>query len=517
MKWTRLAGAAGAALGAVTAYDLTQRSHALLRNFPVIGHGRYLLEKVGPELRQYIVTSNQEERPFSRDQRAWIYTSAKGLDSSFGFGTDIDVEHTQGLSFIKHRTFADGPPARADEAASLPSAKVLGGPRARAKAFRPASAVNISGMSFGALSDAAASALNRAAAAAGCLHNTGEGGLAACHRNGGELVFQVGSGYFGCRAADGSFDLGALKELVASAPVRAIEIKLSQGAKPGLGGRLPAAKVTAQIAQIRGVPMGQDCESPGRHTAFGDVDSMLDFVELLAAETGLPVGIKSAVGELGFWQELAQAMAGGDRGVDFITVDGGEGGTGAAPLLFADAVSLPFRLGFSRVYGAFAELELTDQLTFIGSGKLGLPQNAAVAFALGADMVNVGREALLSIGCIQSQRCHTGKCPVGVATQDPRLARGIDVPDKTRRAASYLIALRRELIRVAGAVGIAHPALLTPRDIEISMADYASRTLGEIYGYREGWGELGHELTGELLATLAGSTTTRGHGRTRSA
>lgn len=498
MTWGRFIGGVAAAAGAVAVYDVAQRKHALLRNFPLIGHGRYLLEKVGPELRQYIVTSNREERPFSRDERTWIYASAKGADSSFGFGTDVDVEHAQGLTFIKHRTFSAGPQRSADEAATLPSAKMLGGSRGRAGAFRPASVVNISGMSFGALSGAATAALNRGTAAAGCLHNTGEGGVSAHHRHGGELIFQVGSGYFGCRDSHGRFDLARLRDLVSSAPVRAIEIKLSQGAKPGLGGRLPAAKVTPHIAEIRGVSVGRDCESPARHSAFDDVDSMLDFVELIAAETGLPVGIKSAVGELAFWEQLAGHMESGERGVDFVTIDGGEGGTGAAPLLFADAVSLPFRLGFSRVYGAFAGRGLTDRVTFIGSGKLGIPQNAAAAFALGVDMINVGREALLSIGCIQSQRCHTDRCPVGIATQNPRLARGIDPLDKGERAASFLVALRRELIRLSGAVGVGHPALIGPQDVEIALADYQSSPLSEVYGYRPGWGELGPELIDEL-------------------
>ncbi len=294
---------------------------------------------------------------------------------------------------------------------------------------------------------------------------------------------------------------------MAGAPVKAIEIKLSQGAKPGLGGMLPGAKVTPEIAAIRGIPVGRDCASPSRHSAFGDVDSMLDFVELLAAETGLPVGIKSAVGEQDFWRELAALMAVGDRGVDFVTVDGGEGGTGAAPRMFADSVSLPFRMGFSRVYGTFAELGLTDDVTFIGSGKLGLPENAAVAFALGADMVNVAREAMLSIGCIQAQKCHTDKCPTGIATQNPWLARGIDPASKGNRAAVYLRTLRKELTKVSSALGVAHPALITADDIEVLNGDYEARTLGGVYGYKEGWGELGPDLAAEITALMTGGRT----------
>ncbi|MEU1492700.1 FMN-binding glutamate synthase family protein [Streptomyces sp. NPDC005776] len=502
MRARSIGAAAAAALALVAARDLVQKKHALLRNFPVIGHARYLLETIGPELRQYVVTSNEEERPFSRDQRTWIYASAKEENNYFGFGTDVDVEHVQGHAYVKQRTFAGTLPELHDPQGPLPSAKVLGGPRGRAKAFRPASVVNISAMSFGSLSGPAITALNKGAALAGAMQNTGEGGLSPYHRNGGDLILQIGTSYFGCRDEDGTFSLEKLMDVVASAPVKAIEIKLSQGAKPGLGGLLPGAKVTPEIAEIRGIPVGEDCASPSRHTAFHDVDSMLDFVELLADATGLPVGIKSAVGEMSFWEELATLMARGDRGVDFVTVDGGEGGTGAAPLIFTDSVSLPFRMGFSRVYGTFAERGLTDDLTFIGSGKLGLPENAVVAFALGVDMINVGREAMLSIGCIQAQKCHTDKCPTGIATQDPWLVRGVDAPSKATRAAVYLRTLRKELMKISGAVGVAHPGLITTSDIEIMNGDYDARALASVYGYKDGWGELGPELAREITAPL---------------
>src|SRR4051794_26544802 len=272
MKWSRaLASLPAAAVAGIAAYDLTQRKHALLRNFPVIGHGRYLLESVGPELRQYIVTGNDEERPFSRDQRRWVYASSKLENNYFGFGTDNDVEHTEAYPVIKHRTFSEIAPAshtHAGEEELRPSAKVLGGPRDRPRQFRPSSIVNISAMSFGSLSAPAVEALNRGAALAGCLHNTGEGGLSPYHRNGGDLVLQIGTAYFGCRDEHGRFDLARLKDVVESAPVRALEIKLSQGAKPGLGGHLPGAKVSAEIAGIRGIPEGKDCISPSRHTEF---------------------------------------------------------------------------------------------------------------------------------------------------------------------------------------------------------------------------------------------------------
>ena len=266
-------------------HDLVQTKHAIIRNFPVVGHGRYLLERFGPELRQYIVTSNDEERPFSRDQRRWVYASSKLENNYFGFGTDNDVEQVEGYPVIKHRTFT-GPGAatmpHAQEEIVLPCAKVMGAARGRTHAFRPQSVVNISGMSFGSLSGKAIESLNKGAAMAGCLQNTGEGALSPHHRHGGDIVFQIGTSYFGCRDEHGNFDMARLVDLVQSAPVKAIEIKLSQGAKPGLGGMLPGEKVSREIAEIRGIPEGKDCASPSRHEVFGDVDSMLDFVESVA-------------------------------------------------------------------------------------------------------------------------------------------------------------------------------------------------------------------------------------------
>lgn len=505
MKKLWAAAAPIAAVGAVAAHDLAQRRHAILRNFPVVGHARYWLEAIGPELRQYIVAGNDEERPFSRDQRRWVYASAKLQNNYFGFGTDNDLEHGTGNVIVHHRTFGRAHPTHGavGQQAHLPSAKVLGGPRGRRRAFRPQSVVNVSGMSFGSLSGNAIEAINRGAAAAGCLHNTGEGAVSPYHRNGGDLVFQIGTAYFGCRDEQGRFSLPRLKELVDGAPVRALEIKLSQGAKPGLGGVLPAAKVSREIAETRGVPMGVDCLSPSRHSEFDDVDSMLDFVELLADETGLPVGIKSAVGDLGFWQDLTDAMERDRRGVDFVTVDGGEGGTGASPLIFTDAVSLPFRLGFARVYAEFARRGLHEDVTFIGAGKLGLPDNAVTAFALGVDMVNVAREAMLAVGCIQAQRCHTGECPTGVATQSPWLAHGLDPTSKGERVANYVKTLRRDLLKVSETCGVEHPALIGPDSVEVLDTLAEGRFLHEIYGYQPGWGFPSAADRDEIVAIMS--------------
>jgi glutamate synthase domain-containing protein 2 len=494
MRWRPravLPAIAAAATAGIAVRDLWQREHALQRNFPLIGHARYLLESIGPELRQYVVASNNEERPFSRDQRRWVYASAKKQNNYFGFGTDNDIEYTPGYPVIKHRTFGRAIPPSSPSAGHevrLPCAKVLGGPRGRRGAFRPSSVVNISAMSFGSLSGNAIAALNSGAALADCLHNTGEGGISTYHRRGGELIFQIGTAYFGCRDDDGRFSLPRLKELVAGAPVRALEIKLSQGAKPGLGGVLPGVKVSAEIAASRGVPAGRDCISPSRHAEFSDADSLLDWVEMLAAETGLPVGIKSAVGDMTFWDELTTLMKETGRGVDFISIDGGEGGTGAAPMIFTDSVSLPFQLGFSRVYTTFAERDLHERVVFIGSGKLGLPDNAVVGFALGCDMVNVGREAMLSIGCIQAQRCHTDTCPTGVATQNPWLSHGLDPHLKSVRFANYVKTLRRDLVKVAEACGVEHPGLIETDAVDILDGRTASTSLRDVYHYLPGWG-----------------------------
>ena len=481
--------AISAVLLAVVLHDILQKKHAIIRNFPIIGHFRYWLEAVGPELRQYIVTNNDEERPFSRDQRRWIYSSAKRENSNFGFGTDNDLDSPTNYVIIKQAAFPTEAPEGGDpDDFPLPCSKELGGYRKRRLRFVPGSIVNLSGMSYGSLGSRAVTALNRGAKRAGCLHNTGEGGIADHHLQGGDLVWQIGTAYFGCRDRSGRFDLQAFKDRVAECPVRAVEIKLSQGAKPGLGGILPAAKVNAEIAKIRGIPMGRDCISPNGHSAFGDVDSLLDFVELLASETGLPVGIKSAVGEQRFWRNLAQQVHSSGRSVDFITIDGGEGGTGAAPLTFSDHVALPFRLGFPRVYAEFARLGLQQQIVFIGSARLGMPSNALLAIAMGCDMINVGREAMLAIGCIQAQRCHTGWCPTGVTTQKWWLERGLDPDGKAERLANYVVALRKELTRLSRACGVKTPGMVSPDHIELILEQREARSLREVLDYESDWG-----------------------------
>ncbi len=459
------------ALIAVAIYDITQKKHAILRNFPILGHFRYWLETIGPELRQYIVTDNDSERPFSRDQRRWIYASSKNENNYFGFGTDNNLDSAAPYYVIKHRAFPHPLPHQGDPDYDLnypvPCAKVLGEARGRRRAFRPESVVCVSAMSYGSLGKAAVEALNKGCALSGCLHNTGEGGVSDHHLHGAGLVLQLGTAYFGCRDEKGRFSMEKLEALVETHPqIKAIEIKLSQGAKPALGGILPKEKITEEIARVRGIPMGIDCVSPSYHTAFRDVNSLLEFVELIGGKTGLPVGIKSAVGDLSFWEELTTQMATRSQGVDFVAIDGGEGGTGAAPLVFSDHVSLPFREGFARVYQCFKAQGLDEGVVFVGAGRLGLPGEALMAMAMGCDMIGVAREAMLAIGCIQAQRCHTGHCPAGVATHHPWLMRGLDPTLKAARLANYMVTFRKELLKLAAACGVDHPSKVTEDQFE---------------------------------------------------
>jgi glutamate synthase (ferredoxin) len=459
----------------------------ILRNFPVVGRFRRILIDMGPKLRQYIVADNNEELPFNRDERDWIYRSADGENNYFGFGTD-DQLLSIGYPIIKHAVFPYGETSFAghaqDAMLDLPSARTLGELHNRPKAWKPPSIVNVSAMSFGALGSHAIEALNRGAKLAGCYHNTGEGGVSPYHKMGADLIYQIGTGYFGCRDFDGNFSMSKLVENVAATPsVRGIEVKLSQGAKPGKGGVLPGHKVTEEIAKIRGVRPGEDCISPNNHRAFSDIPGLLKFVEEIAAATGMPVGIKSAVGHTGFWVELARAMKSSGKGPDWITIDGGEGGTGAAPMVFTDHVSLPFRVAFPRVYRAFLEEGMADRVAWIASAKLGFPDRAIVAICLGADMINIARESMMAIGCIQAQRCHTGECPTGVATNNPRLQDGLVPEHQAQRFARYLKSFRNELMAITHACGYQHPEEFTAEDVEISTGPAQFKTLRELEGY----------------------------------
>ncbi len=477
-------------LGLVAIRDIfLQRAHTISHNFPLVGHLRYWLESIGPEMRQYFVANNREELPFNRIERSWIYASAKRENNYEGFGTDRDIYAHQHI-FVKNQMMAykvgqDHPHAK--DKTFLPCAKVIGAYNKRKKPYRPASVINVSAMSFGSLSAAAVEALNVGVIKATAYHNTGEGGLSPYHQKGGDVIFHFGTGYFGVRSKDGNFSMEKLKILVDENPcIKAIEIKLSQGAKPGKGGVLPGAKITSEIAKIRGVEVGKDVLSPATHKAFDTIPELLQLIEDIAEQTGLPVGIKGAIGKLDQWEELGNLMVETGKGPDFITIDGGEGGTGAAPPSFADHVSLPWVYGFSSLYKLFLDKNLSDRIVFIGSGKLGFPAKAAMAFALGADCINVAREAMMSIGCIQSQICHTNRCPSGVATQSKWLQAGINVPLKSDRLAQYFKTFRKELVEITHAAGYEHPCEFTMDDIQVNVDDdFLHSDLKSTYGYEK--------------------------------
>ncbi len=464
-------------------------SHTITRNFPIVGHFRYLLESIGPELRQYLVANNREELPFNRIERGWIYASAKSENNYEGFGTDRDINAPHYI-FINNAMIpykiGQEHPNKLDKA-FVPCAKVMGLHHKRKKPYRPGSIINISAMSFGSLSARAVESLNIGAKKAGAYHNTGEGGLSPYHSTGADVVFHFGTGYFGVRGTDGNFSMDKMIALVSKNPcIKAIEIKLSQGAKPGKGGVLPGAKITPQIAKVRGVEIGKDVLSPSTHTAFSTIPELVEFIEAIAQATGLPVGIKSAVGKLEQWEELASIMKETNQGPDFITIDGGEGGTGAAPPSFADHVSQPWVYGFSDVYKIFKRHQMNQQIVFVASGKLGFPAKAAMAFAMGADCINVAREAMLSIGCIQAQVCHTNRCPSGIATQNKWLQQGIDIPLKSDRLYSYFKNFRKELLEITHACGYEHPCQFTMEDVDVNSGDSSMiGTLASTYGYEK--------------------------------
>lgn len=471
----------------VALLDIFNKEHTILRNFPVVGHFRYWLESIGPELRQYIVANNREELPFNRIERGWIYASAKNENNYEGFGTDRDI-HAHQYIFVNNAMIpykVENHHVTKNEPDFVPCAKVIGPHRKRP--YRPASVINISAMSYGSLSAKAIDAMNQGAKKVKAYHNTGEGGLSPYHKRGADVVFHIGTGYFGVRDEDGNFSMEKLKKLVADHPqVRAIELKLSQGAKPGKGGVLPASKISKEISEIRGVPMGEDVLSPPTHSAFEGIQGMVDFIEAMADATGLPVGIKAAIGKTDQWEQLADLMAETGKGPDFITVDGGEGGTGAAPPSFADHVALPWTHGFTALYKVFAARNLTQKITFIASGKLGFPAKAAMAFAMGADVINVAREAMISIGCIQAKACHNNTCPTGVATMNPWLQRGIVVPEKAERLASYFKKFNKELLEITHAAGHEHPCQFDMKDIDMSLGDEnLTQTLEYVFKYQK--------------------------------
>src|ERR1700754_3935974 len=434
--------------------DLLQKSHAVLRNYPISAHIRFLLEEIRPEMRQYFFESEKDGMPFSRDTRAVIYQRAKMALDKRPFGTQEDVYH-EGYEWMHHSV---APKPRADEKFRI----TIGGPDCK-KPYS-ASVFNISAMSFGALSPNAVRALNAGAKKGGFAHDTGEGGVSPYHQeNGGDIIWEIGSGYFGCRHLDGTFNPDEFARVSGEDQIKMVELKISQGAKPGHGGVLPAAKVSEEISKIRGVPMGEDCISPATHRAFSTPLEMMKFInEMRRLSGGKPAGFKMCIGHP--WEFLAICKAMLESGIypDFIVVDGNEGGTGAAPLEFMDHLGMPMREGVSFVHNALIGIKARDRIKLGASGKIATAFDMARAMAIGADYCNSARGFMFSLGCIQSLSCHTDRCPTGVATQDPTRARALYVPLKIDRVHNYHHATLHSLTELIAAAGLEHPQQLRP-------------------------------------------------------
>jgi len=456
-------------------YDVVQKKHAIRRNFPVLGHVRYFFELIRPEIYQYFVESDTDGAPFSRTQRSLVYQRAKNVRDTVPFGTLEDV-YRVGYEWVNHSL-------RPLHLESEEVRTVVGG--SDCKQPYSASLFNVSAMSFGALSKNAILALNQGAKRGGFAHNTGEGGLSPYHlEGGGDLIWQIGTGYFGCRTHDGRFCPDTFKKRATLPNVKMIEIKLSQGAKPGHGGILPAAKVTEEIAHIRDVPLGADVISPPAHTAFSTPLELMAFVaELRGLSGGKPVGFKLCVGKRREFLALCKAMQ--ETGVtpDFITVDGGEGGTGAAPLEFSNHVGAPLIEGLIFVHNALVGFSLRPRIRVLCSGKITSGFGLVKRLALGADVCYSARAMMLALGCVQALKCNTNHCPVGVATQDPGLVAGLVVSDKSERVANFHQGLIRGACEIMGAMGIRSPEELRPWHIMRRTSPTEIKHYAEIYEF----------------------------------
>jgi len=480
-----------AGLLALAIRDLTQTRHAILRNYPVAAHLRFVFERFRPELRQYLFEGEKDGAPFSRDKRAIVYQRAKRDLDKRPFGTLYDV-YADRYEWLHHSMVPKPVPADA-------TMRVMIGDTGPCTQPYSASLLNISAMSFGALSSNAVQALNKGAAKGGFFHDTGEGGVSPYHRqHGGDLVWEVGSGYFGCRDATGAFDPVKFAEMARDPQIKMVELKLSQGAKPGHGGVLPAAKITPEIAAIRGVPMGQDCVSPAAHASFSTPVGLLQFVDRMRELSGgKPAGFKLCIGHP--WEFMAICKAMLETGItpDFIVVDGKEGGTGAAPLEFMDHVGMPLREGLSFVHNALIGVGLRDRIKIGASGKITSAFDMARVMALGADWCNAARGFMFAVGCIQAQACHTGHCPTGVTSADPARQRAIVVPDKAERVYNFhknTIHALGELIAAAG----------LGRASEISPHHFLRRVGAErVVSYADAYERL---KPGQLLADPASSS-----------
>jgi glutamate synthase domain-containing protein 2 len=472
--WGALLLIVGGGLGLVGVRDLLQRGHSIQRNYPVIGHVRWMVELVRPELRQYLLEADTEAAPFSRTQRTLVYQRAKDLSGERPFGTLLDV-YRGGYEFIGHSTF---PVPRADP----DSFRVAIGGDQCARPYA-ASVFNISAMSFGALSAAAIRALNAGARRGGFYHDTGEGSISPYHREGGgDIVWEVASGYFGCRDRQGRFDPARFAEQAAPDQVRMIEIKLSQGAKPGHGGILPGAKVTPEIAATRGVPAGVDCISPSRHSAFSTPREMMGFIaQLRELSGGKPVGFKLCLGHP--WELMAIVKAMLVTGVrpDFIVIDGGEGGTGAAPVEFSDHVGAPMRDGLVFLHNTLVGAGLREQIRIGAAGQIVSAFDIASVLAIGADWASAARGFMFALGCVQSLSCHTNLCPTGVATQDRLRQRALVVPDKAERVYHFHRNTVSALADLLAAAGLTHPSQLAAHHLARRVSASEIRLLSQLH------------------------------------
>ena len=458
---------------AVGIHDVTQTRHALLLNYPILAHIRWMMEGIRPEIRQYLLESDTDKEPFSRDDRSIVYQRAKGVEDKRPFGTRLDV-YAAGYSWITHSILA-----RMD----LPwDCRVKIGNAGCSQPY-DASIFNISAMSFGALSANAIASLNKGAKLGGFAHDTGEGGISVHHRNGGgDLIYEIGSGYFGCRDEDGNFDPEKFAEQAKSDQVKMIEVKLSQGAKPGHGGMLPAAKISAEIAEARGIPIGKDCHSPPTHSAFSTPLEFVQFMgELRELSGGKPVGFKLCVGHRREFMCIVKAMM--ETGIvpDFIVVDGKEGGTGAAPLEFANHIGMPLVEGLSFVVNTLIGAGLRDQIKIGAAGKLVTAFDLARIYALGADWVNSARGFMFAIGCVQAQACHTNRCPVGITTQDKLRQRAVNVDDKSVRVAGFHRNTLKAVAEIVGAAGLSSPFELQPKHLMVRQKSGETLSGAKIY------------------------------------
>ncbi|MDH0141085.1 FMN-binding glutamate synthase family protein [Aquipseudomonas alcaligenes] len=482
-------------LSLVGVNDLLQTRQAVRRNYPILGNIRYLVEAIRPEIRQYLLEADGDELPFSRAQRSLVYARAKNQGADKPFGTLSDV-YRSGFEFIGHSML---PAAHCDPATFRVS---VGGPQCTQP--YSASVFNISAMSFGSLSANAIRALNQGARLGGFYHDTGEGSISPYHReHGGDLVWELGSGYFGCRDEQGRFDPQRFAEQAANPQVKMIEIKLSQGAKPGHGGILPRHKVTAEISLTRGVPMGQDCISPARHSAFATPTELLQFItRLRELSGGKPVGFKLCLGHPWEFMGIAKAMLATGILPDFIVIDGKEGGTGAAPLEFTDHIGVPLREGLLFVHNTLVGCGLREHIRLGASGKIVSAFDIASVMALGADWANSARGFMFAIGCIQSQSCHTNKCPTGVATQDPLRQRALVVPDKAERVHNFHRNTLKALAEMIAAAGLSHPAQIEARHLVRRMSASEIKLYSQLHVFLKPGELLREEVSGEFYRRM---------------